>query len=1072
MSFSSSIQYTRPELPVLAECDALVLGGSFAGVAAALRLARAGRKVMLVEARTYLGREVTAHLQPWADSPSALPEWLRQAGQVQDTGALLFGMDALKTSLEDALLAAGVRLLYASLPVQVLSGPGGAQGVVLGNKSGRQVVRCALLVDATQTALACRLAGAAFQPPAGVETCQVSLLFSGVSLPQATLTVPESLGLLDHQVQQRPGPAHNTVLVTFTKAMPALPPEPGAAALAAARRSAALRAVTIALAEYLVQQAPDYAGAYLAESSHEPRVQGAPGLADPAPDWAAAGRFNWEGQPLCAPAFAGPLRGLWCLSPAARLTPAQRVRLHEPGPAWACGEALAQWLHENWLGVSARPAAPVVVERDAPAAPAAPGVVRVREPESPQAGRRYPTCPVPPQTLPALPEYGLLVVGGGSSGATAALAAARQQTRTCLVEMNPGLGGTATYGGVHSYWFGRRVGFSAQAMQSVSAVQRRLGLPAPEGAVPKWNIEARIAALTHDLTEAGTDLLLNSFAIGTLTSHDSQGQPLVVRGAVVATPYGPLALPARVTIDASGDGDLSAFAEAETVYGAARDHVAMWYVLANFTRPGRTQNNFTSAVDVGSVEDTTRAILAARRRGEKTLDHGLYIATRESRHVRTEASPTLNDQLHQRQWPDVVSIAFSNHDIKGHSTSDWVRMGLLPPNLEIEIPYRALLPLGLEQILVVGKAFSASHDALVALRMQPDIENLGGAAGLAAAQALNSDRPLRAVDIPTLQRQLVALGSLPEEVLDRTIQDSPPSDAALRGYIDQLTGERPLWQMAEMEMDEVWRGPIPLVEVALAGRRAAPLLREALDQAQQPERRILLAQALALLQDASGLPVLAAELERQLAESGPERLPTRAGNVRYAVRYAPDQGAMPAAARLLYSLGMPADRRALPVFRQVAERVAAAAPEDFQNGMLGLFYYVDALCSGLERLGAPEGIPLLEKIHSSPLFCEQSTPHGDLPNFQADFLLERRAYLELVIARALARCASPRGLRVLIEYLDDARALLAEHAHAELKAITGEDFGKDPAAWSRWLDQHEDSLQPAPWQMPTDPFLP
>ncbi|WP_425283883.1 FAD-dependent oxidoreductase [Lihuaxuella thermophila] len=56
-------------------------------------------------------------------------------------------------------------------------------------------------------------------------------------------------------------------------------------------------------------------------------------------------------------------------------------------------------------------------------------------------------------------------------------------------------------------------------------------------------------------------------------------------------------------------------------------------------------------------------------------------------------------------------------------------MGCIPPNLLIEIPYRMLLPKGLDGILVIGKAISATHDALPAIRMQADLENLGRGSG-------------------------------------------------------------------------------------------------------------------------------------------------------------------------------------------------------------------------------------------------------------------------------------------------------------------------------------------------------
>jgi hypothetical protein len=72
------------------------------------------------------------------------------------------------------------------------------------------------------------------------------------------------------------------------------------------------------------------------------------------------------------------------------------------------------------------------------------------------------------------------------------------------------------------------------------------------------------------------------------------------------------------------------------------------------------------------------------------------------------------------------------------------------------------------------------------------------------------------------------------------------------------------------------------------------------------------------------------------------------------------------------------------------------------------------------------------------------------------------------MGRALARCGSPDGFIILINYLQDVRALLTEHAHTELVRITGEDYGKDVAAWGQWLETHGDHLEPVPWLEETD----
>lgn len=56
---------SRRTLPVLRSADVLVVGGGFAGIAAALEYGRSGYLVVVVEPRTYLGREATATLRPW-----------------------------------------------------------------------------------------------------------------------------------------------------------------------------------------------------------------------------------------------------------------------------------------------------------------------------------------------------------------------------------------------------------------------------------------------------------------------------------------------------------------------------------------------------------------------------------------------------------------------------------------------------------------------------------------------------------------------------------------------------------------------------------------------------------------------------------------------------------------------------------------------------------------------------------------------------------------------------------------------------------------------------------------------
>jgi hypothetical protein len=62
----------------------------------------------------------------------------------------------------------------------------------------------------------------------------------------------------------------------------------------------------------------------------------------------------------------------------------------------------------------------------------------------------------------------------------------------------------------------------------------------------------------------------------------------------------------------------------------------------------------------------------------------------------------------------------------------------------------------------------------------------------------------------------------------------------------------------------------------------------------------------------------------------------------------------------------------------------------------------------------------------------------------------------------MARCGSREGLEILVEYLDDVRAVLAEYAHTTLNRLTRQDFGKDRARWSRWIGTLPAAIPPRP----------
>ncbi len=658
------------------------------------------------------------------------------------------------------------------------------------------------------------------------------------------------------------------------------------------------------------------------------------------------------------------------------------------------------------------------------------------------------TVRVRAETVPVLDAVDVLVAGGGTAGAVAAPVAAALGARTILLEMHSGLGGTGTIGGVNTYWYGFKNGYTAEVDRRYLKTARRVGAtPAqtrhlrrlPDSGL--WHVEAKMQALLDWSLEAGVCVRFRSTVTGALVRGRA------VTGVLVATPDGLAAVRATVTVESTGDGDVAAHAGAAVEHGARRDGLTLYWSLPPVAKPGVPTNSFAAWARVDDPADYTRAILAGRRRF-MWWDHGPYLAPRESRHVTGSARVTLRDEFVHRRHGDVVCLCHDGRDIKGQTSADWAWWGLDMGKVTAEIPYRAVVPVRLDGLLVGCKAYSASHEGLALARMQSDMQNLGGAMGTAAALAVRARVAPRRLSVRALQRVLVVDRALPRGILRRrTPGDGAPSAAAAARIVAGLTGRELTY--GEKAWTRPERSPQPVALVCAAGRRALPALVAAYRTAKGP-RRFLLARLLAWNGSRLGSPVLLARLAAELAGGRLPELPSRREPP------PPDGTGMPLAGRLVYTLGLARDPRVIAHLRRVAELL------DGSRGNLarypsGAFYYTQAICLAAERLGRPEALPALEILHAKPGLRGLGAR-----SFQSGVWDERSGYLEVAIGRAMARCGSVAGARILAGYLGDARGYLAAHARAELVAVTGRDLGPDPAAWRRRLAGIR-RLAPRPW---------
>lgn len=129
------------------------------------------------------------------------------------------------------------------------------------------------------------------------------------------------------------------------------------------------------------------------------------------------------------------------------------------------------------------------------------------------------------------------------------------------------------------------------------------------------------------------------------------------------------------------------------------------------------------------------------------------LGVRETRHIKGEYTMTGADSIEGTRFEDSIGADASALDIHDPKGGDVDFQGLKA----YEIPYRSLVPLGVEQLLVAGRAISADHDAHARTRNMPACMAMGQAAGIAAAVAIDDGVPVRKVDVSKVQAILAKM---------------------------------------------------------------------------------------------------------------------------------------------------------------------------------------------------------------------------------------------------------------------------------------------------------------------------
>jgi hypothetical protein len=129
------------------------------------------------------------------------------------------------------------------------------------------------------------------------------------------------------------------------------------------------------------------------------------------------------------------------------------------------------------------------------------------------------------------------------------------------------------------------------------------------------------------------------------------------------------------------------------------------------------------------------------------------------------------------------SIGLAAYNMDSHNCQRIVKNGRVENEGDVQVPpmspypisYRAIVPRQDEcDNLLVPVCVSASHIAYGSIRMEPVFMILGQSAAIAAVQAIDTKRPIQAIDYPMLRRQLLNEGQILEWRPNTLRQQSTP----------------------------------------------------------------------------------------------------------------------------------------------------------------------------------------------------------------------------------------------------------------------------------------------------------
>lgn len=421
------------------------------------------------------------------------------------------------------------------------------------------------------------------------------------------------------------------------------------------------------------------------------------------------------------------------------------------------------------------------------------------------------------ENVSSLPDLNadVIVVGAGASGIPAAIAAARQGAKVILLEQDMMPGGAPVNMYVAMLCGGPRLGIYREMVQKLNSGYTLTGSPRPDfgvdGANGKnhWYLPSSFVMVQSQMLAAEKNLQLICGARVTDVIVKDKGKRNLVSGVIINRFGVSQKLYAKVTVDATGTGEIGVLSGAPEMYGRdgrstfgedigvetpdnkvqrctwmyisqrlrtdavmpwsklksrgmVEDDLNVWVKQEHVDRKAGIYLHWGATTVCEDTRDPI-AIAEAQRNCLETLlpdaqtlrDAGFQmhlapkLGIRETRRIKGEYVLTVND-MRAGNYPE-DTIAYTSYGLDAWGENIPKDKRATKPH---GIPYRCLLPLGVDGLLMAGKSISGTHLAASGYRVQPVVASIGQAAGTAAAMAAQYNCSVRDIDIKKLTDSL------------------------------------------------------------------------------------------------------------------------------------------------------------------------------------------------------------------------------------------------------------------------------------------------------------------------------